>query len=189
MKKEFLILIALIILTIVPVQAAIVIDGSNVTSSSIMWQWPSGLTLVNVSIDGMYVCNFNPTSDNFVLSGLGANEPHTITLITATDTGSNTTSTLTNANTEQSTDFMTLLNDWWYLILIVVLCLVGMKRGLGIFLIVASGVSLYALVAFLAENPMTGSSNPLIEIPFLIYVTFFIIPLFLCYMVKGGITK
>jgi hypothetical protein len=69
-----------------------------------------------------------------------------------------------------------------------ILCVVGMGRKLGIFLLVASAVSLYALYTFINGNPITGK-DPTIEIPFLIYVVFSIIPVYLALYVKGGIFK
>jgi hypothetical protein len=188
MLKKF-ILIAIILLTILsPVQAAITITPVSVTSSSIMWEWAGGLTLTNMSIDGLFVCGYNPVSTSFVLSDLKPNEPHTITILTAGDSGSNTTYTTADTNIEQSTGVLSLLNAWWYLIVICLLCLIGMMRKLGIFLIVASAVSLFALYDFITMNVITGSS-PLVELPFMIYVLFFIFPLFLVFMVKGGVTK
>jgi hypothetical protein len=187
-NKLFLILAIIAGLLIVPAAATITITPTDVTTSSIMWSW-SPTTVQNLSIDGIFVCNFNPTATDFVLSGLGPNEPHTITIITAGDSGSNTTTTLGNTNTEQSTDLLTLLTTWWYLILILVLCVAGMMRKLGIFLIVASAVSLYALYVFIIENPTITGTDVLIQIPFLIYVAFFIIPLWLVWGVKGGVFK
>lgn len=173
-------------LFIFPVSATIDITPTNVTSSSILWEW-SPVTIQNLSIDGIFVCNFNPAATSFVLSDLGPGEPHTITIITAGDSGANTTYTLADTNAQQSTDLMGMLNTWRYLILIVILCVVGMIRRLGIFLPVASIVSLYALYEFITIN-VIAEGNPLIEIPFLIYVVFFIIPLWLV-VLKGGVFR
>lgn len=188
MIKKILFLMAVLLLLIaIPASATIEITPSSVTTSSIMWTWDP-ITVQNLSIDGVFVCNFNPAGTDFVLSGLGPNEPHTITIITAGDSGSNTTTTLPNTNTEQSTGFLTLLTTWWYLGLIVILCVVGMMKKLGIFLVVASGVSLYALYDFI-QTAVPADGNPYTQIPFLIYVVFFIIPLFLVFFVKGGVFK
>lgn len=189
MKKLIMILsiIALLLLAI-PVSAIINVDATTVTSTSILWTWPAGTDVTNISIDGVYVCGFNPTGTNFVLSGLGPSETHTITVLRVGDSGSNITQTLADANTAQSTDLMSFLNSWGYLILIIICCVVGMMRKLGIFLIVASIVSLYALVSFITTNTI-GDSSVFVQLPFLIYVVFFIFPLFLCLVVKGGVTK
>lgn len=178
MRKLFLIL-AILGLLIIPASATITITPSDVTSSSIMWTW-SPITVQNLSIDGVFVCNINPASTSFTLSDLGPNEPHTIEIITAGDSGANTTTTYGNT--------ATLAVTWWYLVLILVLCVVGMMKKLGIFLLVASTVSLYALYLFINGNPITGT-DPTIEIPFLIYVVFFVIPLWLCFGVKKGVFK
>jgi hypothetical protein len=188
MKNQIFILTLLVLmLATAPVSATIDITPTNVTSSSIMWGW-SPVTIQNLSIDGVFVCNVNPASTSFTLSDLGPNEPHTINIITAGNSGENTTYTLGDTNVNQSTDFLTLLTTWWYLVLILILCVVGMMRRLGIFLIVASCVSLYALYEFITLNPNPGTS-PLVQIPFLIYVVFFIIPIWLCFGVKKGVFK
>jgi hypothetical protein len=186
MKHIFLIL-ALLGLCIIPASAVLTVTPVDVTSSSIMWQWDP-TTVQNLSIDGLFVCGINPVSTTFILSDLGPNEPHTIEIITTTDSGVNTTTTLGDVNVEQSTGVLSLIATWWYLILIAILCLVGMKRKLGIFLIVASAVSIYALIVFINGNPITGT-DPLIELPFIIYLIFFVVPLWLCFGVKGGVFK
>jgi hypothetical protein len=186
MKNQIFIIMLILGVFILPVSATIDITPTNVTSSSILWEW-SPVTIQNLSIDGIFVCNFNPAATSFVLSDLGPGEPHTITIITAADSGSNTTYTLLDTNVEQSTDLMGFINAWGYLILIIILCVVGMIRRLGIFLPVASAVSLYALYEFITVN-VISEGNPLIEIPFIIYVIFFIIPLWLI-VVKGGAFK
>jgi len=188
MTKKLIALLGILMLIIIPASATITVTPASITSSSIMWEWAGGLTLTNVSIDGLYVCGYNPVSTSFVLSDLKPNEPHTITILTAGDSGSNTTYTTADSNIEQSTGILSLLNAWWYLIVICLLCVIGMMRKLGIFLVVASAVSLFALYDFITTNVITGSS-PLVELPFIIYVVFFIFPLFLVFMVKGGVTK
>lgn len=182
--KLLLALIALAVL-MVPVSADITVTPASVTSSSILWTWPAA-TLTNLSIDGMYVCGFNPTSNQFILSGLDPNEPHTITVITAGDTGSNTTTTLPNENTEKSTSIMAIFSTWGYLIVILICCVVGMMRKLGIVLIVAMVISLYALYDFITTTQVTDA--PLVQLPFLIYLAFVVIPWLLAYL-KGGFTK
>ena len=179
--KPLLYLLLVMSLLIIPASATITVTPSTITSTSITWTWnPTGVD--NISIDGVFVCNVNPSTQTFTLSDLGPNEPHTIQVITDTDYGTNTATTKGDTNAD-------LISTWWYLVLIMVLCAVGMGiRKMGIFLIVASAVSVYALVTFIAGNPITGT-DPTIEIPFLIYVVFFIIPLWLCFGVKGGVFK
>jgi hypothetical protein len=180
MKQKLILLLIILGLFTIPASASITITPFNITQSSIMWTW-SPVTIQNLSIDGVFVCNINPTSTSFTLSDLGPNEPHTITIITAGDSGTNTATTLGDTNYD-------LITTWWYLVLIAFLCLIGIRPRLGIFLIVASAVSLYALYVFINGNPINGS-DPTKEIPFLIYVIFFIIPLWLVWGVKGGVFK
>ena len=181
MKNKILILTLLAaIFLIATASATITITPTNVTSSSIMWQW-SPITIQNLSIDGVFVCNVNPAATSFILSDLGPNEPHTIDIITAGDSGENTTSTSGDVNS----DF---LSTWGYLILILILCVVGMMRKLGIFLIVASAVSFYGLIVFINGNPITGT-DPASQILFIIYLIFFIVPIWLCFGVKKGVFR
>jgi hypothetical protein len=180
MNLKFIFILISLILLIGSASAVITITPYNVTQSSIMWTW-SPVTIQNLSIDGVFVCNINPTATSFTLSDLGPNEPHTITIITAGDSGTNTTTTAGDTN-------YNLITTWWYLVLIAFLCLIGIRPRLGIFLIIASAVSLYALVIFINGNPINGS-DPTKEIPFLIYVVFFIVPLWLVWGVKGGVFK
>jgi hypothetical protein len=180
MNPKYIFILISLILIIGSASAAITITPYNVTQSSIMWTW-SPVTIQNLSIDGVFVCNINPTTTSFTLSDLGPNEPHTITIITAGDSGTNTATTAGDTNYD-------LITTWWYLVLILILCVVGMRPRLGIFLIIASAVSLYALWIFINGNPINGS-DPTIQIPFLIYVIFFIVPLWLVWGVKKGVFR
>lgn len=185
--KRLLLLFLILGLLAVPAMATIDITPINVTSSSIQWGW-SSVTIQNLSIDGVFVCNFNPAATDFILSDLGPNEPHTITIITAGDSGTNTTYTSGNANQDESTDLYSLINTWWYLVLIAGLCWLGMGRKLGIFLLVASAVSVYAMYNFVT-TVAESSTDPYFQIPFIIYAAFFIIPMWLVWGVKGGVFK
>jgi hypothetical protein len=181
MKPNIILLILILVLLFaVPADATITITPADITSTSIQWTW-GATTVQNLSIDGVFVCNINPAATSFTLSDLGPNEPHTIEIITAGDSGSNTATTLGDTN-------YNLISTWWYLVLILILCVVGMMKKLGIFLLVASAVSLYALYTFINGVPIIGS-DPTVEIPFLIYVIFFIVPLWLVWGVKKGVFK
>lgn len=172
MKNQILILtlLAFIALAITPASATITITPVNVTSSSIMWSW-SPVTVQNLSIDGVFVCNINPASTNFILSGLGPNEPHTINIITAGDSGSNTTTTAGDTNTNQSTGLLTFLNTWGYLILIIVMFIAGSKVH-WIFYWFGSIVSLYALALFIQQYP--SITTDIWHVEFYIYLCTFL---------------
>ena len=168
--------------------AEIIITPTSVTTTSIQWEWTGPIIIQNLSIDGILVNDFNPFTESFTISDLNPDEPHTIMIITESDNGSNTSTTLPDNAIEKTQDLVSLVLTWWYLILIAVLCVIGMMRKLGAFLLIASMVSLYALIVFLQENTITGT-DPLIQLPVYIYVAFFLTPLWLVWGVKGGVFK
>ena len=173
---------------IYPVSAAIAITPSDVTTSSITWTW-APTTITNASVDGVFVCGFDPVATSFTLSGLGPGELHTLNLISSGDSGSNSTKTLEDAGKESTDSISGLLNSWVILFIVIIFCCaIGMMRRLGIFLIAASAVSLYGLYNFITVNVMT-QGQPMIEIPFLIFIVFIIIPLWLVWGVKRGVFK
>jgi hypothetical protein len=167
--------------------ATIIVNVDNVTPTSIMWSW-SPIIVKNITLDGIYVQDVNPASTKFTQGGLGPGEPHTIIVESISDSGTNTTYTSTSRSETESNILLTLLTTWWYLILILLLMLVGMKPKLGIFLIVASMVSLYALYDFITTHTV-NQELPLTEIPFLIYIVFFVIPLFIVFIIKRGVFR
>lgn len=150
-----------------------------------MWSWPPTVIL-NISVDGVFVERFNPVENSFTLSNLKPGEVHTITLLSLLDSGNNVTYTLADPNEESISHLLFLLSNWGYLILILLLCVIGMMRRLGIFLIIASAVSCVALAEFITNN-VIDKGQTFIEVQFLIYVSFFIIPLWLCFGVKKGV--
>lgn len=186
MKPNLFLLTVLTIIALIPMAGAtITITPNGIGTDYIEWGW-SPATVTNISIDGLFVCGFDPAASAFTLSSLDPNSTHTIIVYTAGDSGSNTTTT---KPADQGNNLLQHLNTWWYLILIALLCVIGMGvRKLGIFLIVASMVSVYACYAFVTSNDI-GNSSPYIQLPFLIYVAFFIIPLWLVWGVKGGVFK
>jgi hypothetical protein len=183
MKNRIFLILSIIALIIIPVSATVNITPIDITATSIMWGW-SPITIQNISIDGKLIDNFNPSATSFTLSDLKPEEPHTIMIATTTDTGINTTKTLTVKSNQE--DFYKILVTWGYLLLIMAACIAGMQRKLGVFLIVASVVSLYALYIFITSN--TPGTDPLVEIPFYVYIFFFLFPHYLAFK-KGGYTK
>jgi uncharacterized protein involved in response to NO len=108
MKQKLILLVALVLaLLISPVSAVIDVTANQTTSSSIIWQWDTGLTITSMYIDGYKVTEFNPTGGIFILTGLNPSEQHNIVIATAGDSGSNITRTLSQTlalNTDTSTD-------------------------------------------------------------------------------------
>jgi hypothetical protein len=174
----------LLVAIMYPVSAEINITPSDITTTSIMWTWEP-ITIQNISIDGKLIDNFNPSATSFILSDLKPGEPHTIDIVTSTDTGTNITKTLINPPSNQE-DFYQILKTWVYLLFVLAFCIAGMQRRLGVFLIVASVISLYALYIFITSN--IPGTDPLIEIPFYVYIFFFLFPHYMAFR-KGGYTK
>jgi hypothetical protein len=188
MKNTFIFLLIFAVALIAPASGTIAITPGDITTSSISWTW-APTTITNASVDGVIICGFDPVATSFTLSGLGPGELHTLKLLSAGDSGSNSTKTLEDAGKESNDAISGLLNSWVLLfIVIVVCCAIGMMRRLGIFLIAASAVSLYGLYNFITVNVM-AQGQPLIEIPFLIFIVFIIIPLWLVWGVKRGVFK
>lgn len=186
--KRFLLTLFTLMLLISAASATINITAGPISQTAITWTWPVSVTATGIVSDGINVTDFNGASHSYVQSDLKPNETHSIYIVSATDSGSANATTLQDTGNTATTDFIPMLSTWGYLILIAVLCVIGMMRKLGIFCVVASAVSIYAMYAFISANTI-NTSNPYLEIPFLIYLTFFIVPLWLVLGVKGGIFK
>jgi hypothetical protein len=107
MKHKLILLGVMLAILISPVSATIDVTANQTTSSSIIWQWDTGLTITSMYIDGYKVTEFNPTGGIFILTGLNPSEQHNIVVSTAGDSGSNITRTLSQTlalNTDTSTD-------------------------------------------------------------------------------------
>jgi hypothetical protein len=135
-----------------------------------MWTWDP-ITIQNLSIDGVFVENVNPTSTRFTVSDLRPNEPHTIEIITALDRGMNTTTTAADTNIDQSTDLLTSINTVIYLFIIILFFFTGIKIH-WVFYWFGSSVSLYALYAFIQKNPVI--TTDIMHINFFMYIGLFL---------------
>jgi len=183
MYKILIILIAAFLLA-VPVSASINVSVQSVGMTYITWAWPSGLSISNESLDGIIIYNFDPNAITFDLSALPANETHTFCIYTATESGCNTTATLLDTTVYQQ--ITALVVQWWYLVLITAFIIIGMQRKLGWFLLIASIVSLYALVMYITAVPV--QTTDINHLPFYMYLFFFLFPYVLIYF-KGGLRK
>jgi hypothetical protein len=160
----------------------------------IRWNWTDDDTAIwKIVLDGGVTTITNQTyptdSQEYIYSGLDPLTAHSIAIFDDVgDTVASYNSTTTLPSTAGQEGFNNFLITWGYLILIAILCVVGMMRKLGIFLIVAAAVSLYAIYALIQANTIS-SSNPYTEIPFLIYLVFFVVPIYLALVVKGGVFK
>lgn len=181
-KKLFgIILVVAVLLMAIPVSAAIDVTVQSRTMTTIIWTWPPGTPITNESVDGIMVYTFDPNLNLFDLSDLPPNENHTFCIYTAADSGCNTASTLPDTTIYQQ--LTALLVQWWYLALITVFVILGMQRKMGVFLLVASVVSLYALAMHVIAVPVQDTN--IMNLPFYLYLFFFIFPYVLIYF-KGG---
>jgi hypothetical protein len=78
------------------------ITANSTTDTSILWEWNAGLIGVNISVDGIGVCNFNNKDNSFILSGLNPKEYHEIYVYTASDSGMKTTQTTSTGTNGES---------------------------------------------------------------------------------------
>jgi hypothetical protein len=75
--------------------AAITITPVDVGCTYIQWDWGSGLTLTEMYFDGNVMCGYDTESSNITFTDLNPGELHTLQLLTAGDSGTNATYTLT----------------------------------------------------------------------------------------------
>jgi hypothetical protein len=172
------------LLMVIPVSATVNITTQQIGMTNIVWTWPLGTQITNESVDGIMVYTFDPNLNSFDLSSLPPNESHIFCIYTPDDSGCNTASTLPDTTIYQQ--ITALLVKWWYLALITVFIILGMQRKMGVFLIVASIISLYALTMDLMISPV--QTTDIAHLPFFLYLFFFIFPYVLIYF-KGGWLK
>ncbi len=91
--KIHLLFLTILILVIVPAQAAISVNPVNISSNYIKWEWTGG-PLTGINIDGSLVSGFDPNGTAYILSDLNPNEIHQITIYTTGDNGTSTVQTL-----------------------------------------------------------------------------------------------
>ena len=72
--------------------AAINVTAETTASSFIRWTWDPA-TLTGINVDGKLISSFDPAATSYILSNLGPDEMHQITIYTAGDSGTNTTYT------------------------------------------------------------------------------------------------
>jgi hypothetical protein len=82
-----------------PAMAVLQINATNVGTTYIEWTWSTGIELSDMYIDGNVMCGYETTNNTYLLTGLKSNELHSITILNATDSGSNTTRTLSGNTT------------------------------------------------------------------------------------------
>jgi hypothetical protein len=97
MRIPKLLLLLLLLLAIVnPAMAVLQVNATTIGTTYIEWTWSPGIDLVDMYIDGNVMCGYETTNNTYLLTGLKPNELHSITILNATDSGSNSTRTLTS---------------------------------------------------------------------------------------------
>lgn len=136
--------------------------NGNVTSTSILWDIAPYVPYQKLYLDGIDMTAYYPNSSIIVQSGLGSSEKHTLSVISGSTEYTTICETTASEESRQQGSviaFLTNLNEWIYLIVILPLLLYGLKIKASIYstiiLFIASGVSLYALATWLIDNPQT----------------------------------
>lgn len=94
MKHIPLIIGALLVMGLVGMaSAAINVTADTVATNYIRWSW-APQTLTGINVDGKLISSYDPAASSYILSNIGPEEMHQITIYTAGDSGTNTTQTL-----------------------------------------------------------------------------------------------
>ena len=92
--RSLFFIVTILIALISPVSALIPFAIQDVGQTYILWNWTTAEETVDIYIDGNLMCGYETNNTWFLLTGLKPDELHTIDVITATDSGSNSTKTL-----------------------------------------------------------------------------------------------
>ena len=87
-------LVAIVVTTLifaVPVHGEIPVNATDVGYTYILWNWTTAEETVDIFIDGDQMCGYETTEKWYLLTGLNQGEMHTIRVVTASDSGTNTT--------------------------------------------------------------------------------------------------
>lgn len=178
-SKIFFLALVIAAVLISPVSAAIPLTPES-GSTYIKWSWPPESGVTTVSCDGKLVSDFDPSAGSFALTGLPANETHTLCAYSVGDSGCNTATTA-----QDNSVFAKITGDaalWFYVILILAIFLFG-KVLHWVFYLLGSGIALYALVTYLIDNPVI--TTDIFHLQFYIYCGFFLIGIYLWGHKKG----
>ena len=173
-KKYLFLLIALI--AIVTAASATVNIVSNVTPTTITWQWVTGLNVSTLSVDGYNVFQFDHNSPTFILSGLDPNTSHTILIYTQSPSDSGTNTATTKPSTSSQEKLYGDIDLWIYVIIVILCFLVGRSIH-WIFYFMGSAIALYALYSYIEANPVIVTD--IVHIQFWIYIALFLMGMYL----------
>jgi hypothetical protein len=138
MKNIFKILITLFLI-ISTVSALIPITATDKGDTYIKWEWNQN-DIINISVDGFNVCNFDNQSSVFILTGLYQNETHNLKIYNNSDYGE---ISATTTKSSESSLIDTLLYYKWFLLALTLL-IIGLSIDspiVGIFGCAIMGIS------------------------------------------------
>ncbi len=115
-----------ILFLIAPASAIINVTPFYTSNSSIGWNWSSSSNVINISLDGVMIQNFDNKSTKFYANNLIPNTQHQIGVYSAIDVGSNVTNTLP-LNEDSGEQINDLIYQWIFVIFGLVFCIVGLK--------------------------------------------------------------
>jgi hypothetical protein len=180
MKQLLILLLVFAMLAIPAASATIDVNPVNIGSTNIKWSWDAAAGVTNISVDGYQVCYFDSNSHMFILSGLNPNETHTINVYSATDNGTNTTTT--TGETSAGSAVAQFFKDWLIVLLCIGLLLCGFAMH-RVFFWPAAFVALYGVYEYI-EGSSAISAN-IVNIRFFICCGLFLLGLFF-WMAKKG---
>ena len=91
MMKKILFIISIIFLIGIT-SGTIIVNSSNITQNSIMWNFDKSVN--NMSVDGVFNLNYDNRTGFFIYSNLKPNTSHQINVYSDDDTGANISKTL-----------------------------------------------------------------------------------------------
>ena len=86
-------ILIVIAFAVLPCSALFNVTPSSIGDTAITWQWDSTNETTDIYVDGYKMCGYETTIPVFDASGLTSCYLHNITVFTATDSGTNLTST------------------------------------------------------------------------------------------------
>lgn len=167
MKTPSLSFIILLLIALALPATAFNITATNISTNFIKWGWDNASVSGNVTglnIDGKLITNFDPNSSSYILTNIGADELHQITVYT--DVGNGSASTYTSFGD----------NTWGWVLLTIVFFLLGRYLHYAFFF-VGSGVSLYGLASWMQEFEIQATD--IWHLPYLIFLFLFVFGFFL----------
>jgi hypothetical protein len=171
MKKYLLFLLGIAILAIPCLAWDITIDRTS--PSSIVWnvsQKPGEIAFA--SYDGINLSGYDPNTSVLIQSDLSSGTYHSLKVISSGETATLSGST----NTSAAERVNTLISDWFYVGLTLVLFFCGFAIHRWLFF-VGSGISLYGLAVWMEKTAIQVTD--IWHIQYFIYIFFFVFGFFL----------